>query len=459
MSKLLTSITTSNPGLLGFCLCFAFILFAEADLHAQRVDAVVAVVGDKIILDSDVEVQYQQAAAEGGMGPDAKCNFLEQMLVQQMLVTHAVLDSVLVSDEEVEAELNSRFNYYISVLGSEAAFEEYFKKSVVEFKEDFREDIKDQLLARRMQSEITSKVSVTPHEVKQFFYSVPQDSLPYFNAEVEVGEIVIKPEMREPVEEELKAKLRKIRQEIVDSEEEDAFSKAAATYSQEPGAAASEGNLGFKKRGELVPQYEAAAYRMKKGEISDIVETEFGFHIIKLLERRGELINTQHILFRPKFEQPDVDAARARIDSIRGLIEDGSISFNRAVARYSQDESSKLNGGMLVNPQSGTTIYEMDQLDPEIYFAVDTLQQGQFSTPIEAKDRSGQDQFRILFVKSKTKPHLANLDDDYHKIQTFVENIKQEEAMSKWLYRKIKETYVQIDPEYSECPLTGRWIQ
>ncbi len=458
MRNQLSSLSQSKSSISFFILFVSFLCSYVTQAQPQ-VDAIVAVVGDKIILDSDIEVQYQQAASQGAAGEEAKCQFLEQMLVQQMLVTHAILDSVEVTPEEVESELTSRFNYYISVLGSEAAFEEYFKKSVIQFKEDFREDIRDQLLARRKQSEITGKVTVTPYEVKQFFYSVPPDSLPYFNAEVEIGEIVIKPEMRAPVEAELKAQLNKLREEIINSDEEDAFSKAAATYSQEPGAAASEGRLGFKKRGELVPEYEAAAYRMSKGEISQIVETEFGFHLIKLLERRGELINTQHILLRPKFEQPDIERAKLRIDSIRTLIEDSVITFSRAVSRYSQDESSKLTGGMMVNPQSGTNIYEMDQLDPEIYFAVDTLKQGEFSKPIPGKDRSGQDQFRILFVKSKTKPHLANLDDDYHKIQTFVENIKQEEAMSKWLMKKVRETYVQIDPEYSECPLTSRWIR
>ncbi len=441
-------------------LLFSIIfLLVSASSFGQKdllVDKIAAIVGDRIILESDIEIQYQQSIAQGETGENLRCDILEQQLVQKVLYNQSVIDSVFVTDEEVEGELNSRFQYYLAVLGSEEKFEEYFKKSVVEFKDDFREDVKEQLQARRMQGQVMNDVIITPSEVKEYFQSIPVDSLPYFSAEVEVGELSVRPSISKAKKEEMYKKLRDVRQQILDGED---FNRMAGIHSDEPGASQSGGNLGLKKRGELVPEFEAAAYKLKAGEISDVVETDFGFHIIQLLERRGEMINAQHILMRPDFDEADYQATAGLLDSLRTEMMNDTLSFGTAVKEYSTDEQAVLNNGMLINAGNASTIFELDQLEPNVYFAIDTLQAGEFTKPFKEKDRLGREQYKILYLKSKSKPHLANLEDDYSKLQTIAEAQKKQVAMIDWLKKRIPRTYVKIDEQYHSCGnISDLWL-
>jgi len=438
-------------------LFISSLFFLSPLLQAQTLlDKIVAVVGDNIVLESDLEIQYQQSVAQGTPGEGLKCQILDQSLLQKMMYTQAVIDSIEVSPDEVESELNSRFNYYVTVLGSEEKFEEYFKKTVVEFKDEFREDIREQLMAQRMQGQIINSVSVTPSEVKTFFKTIPIDSLPYFNAEVEIGQLVLKPEAASEDQKKAKDLLLEIKERVSNGE---SFAKLAAVYSEEPGASQSGGALGFKKRGELVPQFEAVAYKMGKDEISDVVETQFGYHLIQLLERRGEQINTRHILIRPDFSEKSIQEASVKLDSIRNSILDSTFSFAEAVEKFSQDEASKLNGGMLVNQQTGNSVFEMDALDPEIFFAIDTLKKGDISKPIPAKDRTGMPELRLYYIKSRTKAHLANLTDDYTKIQNVAKAEKQQKKLFEWINENTAKTYIKIDEKYQECTSLDKWTR
>ncbi len=434
-------------------LCFYILLsFAEGPV---LLDKVIAVVGDNAILKSDIEVQYQQYLAQGTDLDEAfKCNILDEQLRQKMLLNQAILDSVVISDDEIESEMDRRLRYFISLIGSEKELEEYYNKSIVEIKDDFKEDIKDQLLSNRMQSKVTGGVNITPSEVRRFFNNIPKDSLPYFNAEFEVGQIAIAPKYNKLQKDLAKEKIEGIKKRILNGED---FATMAVIYSEDPGSASNGGELGFTGRGELVPEFEAVAFSIKPGDISDIVETQFGLHIIQLIERKASKVNVRHILIKPQITSFDVKAAQLKLDSVKELLDNQKITFEDAVSVYSDDEATKNSGGLLTNNQTGTTYFESDQLDPSIYFAIENLKEGEFSNPAPYYTQTGQQAYRILYLKSQTEPHRASLKEDYNKIKAAALDEKKAEAMDNWLNEKKLMTYIHIDPAEAECPLLDKW--
>lgn len=439
----------------GACLIAPLVLLtAQQDV---LIDKIIATVGDKIILTSDVEQGYLQATNQGITGEYLRCDVLDQLLLEKMFIHQAVLDSLVVSEEEVEGELESRLRYFISLFnGDTEKLESYYNKSLDEIRADFKDDIRELLLARRMQSQVVNNISVTPSEVKAFFEQIPVDSLPYFNAEVELAELIIKPQITQAAKEAVRTKLREIKGMIEDGRD---FAKLAKTYSEDPGSAPSGGDLGMMERGQLVGEYEAAAFKLQAGELSGIVETQFGFHLIQLIERRGNKIHTRHILIKPEISDEQLEATETYADSIRMLIVNDSISFADAVARFSEDELSQKSGGILINQQTGQPIFEMNQLDPSIYFAIDTLKAAEISAPVLFDERDGSQVIKLFHVISRTKPHLANLKDDYNKIQNVVKAQKQQEALEKWIKRYVPRTYIAIDEVYlsTGCPILDKW--
>lgn len=438
---------------------FFFSLLLTISLQAQRkvIDKVVAIVGSEYVQLSEVEEQFSLVSQQrGGLPPEARCQILEQQLSQNLLLNQARLDSVFVADEEVEVQLNARIDRILSYMnGDVKQFEEYYGQSVNEVKDEFRQDLKNQLLTERMRGTIISNVNVTPSEVKDFFDQIPSDSLPYFNSEVEVGEIVMVPEVNEEQRNIAITKLENLRQQIVDGAD---FAELAQKNSDDPGSGRIGGDLGWTSRGKFVPEFEAAAYGLEENELSEIVESQFGFHLIQLLERRGNRIHTRHILIRPLITEADLALTRSKLDTVRQLIQTDSITFSQAVKRYSNEDTQSFNNdGRMVNSITGNTFFEVGDLDPDIYFTVDTMKLNDLSAPFEFQSPSGETSYRIVQLQSRTDPHVASLKQDYSKIRQAAIDSKKNEYISKWLENKVEATYIQIDAMYRTCPNLDVW--
>ncbi len=437
------------------------IVFVSLVSQAQTgtvVDEVVAVVGSKPVLLSDIENQYLQYRAQGGIrgsAKETKCHIMESSLFSKLLLNQAELDSVEVTDKQVDGELERRIRYYIQQIGSKEKLEEYFKKPLHEIKEELRGVISDQMKVEMTQQKITKDIKITPSEVRNFFNELPIDSIPLVNTEYIIGQIIRKPKVGLAEEIEVKEKLRTLRKRIMNGE---SFSTLAVLYSEDPGSAAKGGEVGLFGRGELYPEYEAAAFKLKPGEISDIVKSKAGYHIIQLIERRGDFINTRHILLMPKVSPFELAKASKELDSVYTLLQKGSLSFEEAVQKIS-DDPNKINGGLMINPQSQNNRWDPEQLDPKVLYAVDKLEPGQFSKPMIYKSDDDKDAYRILYLKERTKPHRANIKDDYDRLQNWALDKKKSEALREWVGRKLAETYIRISAEYKECVYQQEWIK
>lgn len=413
------------------------------------IDQIVAVVGGNVIKRSDIENQYLQYMEQGySSGGDMKCEIFEEMLFQKLLLNQAKIDSIEVSDKEVENELNRRLDVFIQRAGSEEALVEYFDKTILEIKNEFREIIREQLLTQTMQSELTRDVSITPAEVRQFFERIPEDSLPLIGAEVEIMQIVIEPQVTPEDDAEVRRKLKDLRDRVLQGED---FAALAALYSEDEGTAVKGGELGFTGRGQLDEDFAAAAFNLDKGEVSPIIETQFGYHIIQLIERRGEQINIRHILMRPKIRSAQKQAAREKLDSIARVVRLDTLTFSEAAMKFSEDEDSRNSGGRIMNPYTGTARFEIQELDPTMRNQVNRLTVGQISQPFEHRTYTGQTVMKIIFLKVRTQAHVANLRNDYKKIQDLALMEKEQEAINEWIVEKQRETYIRIDDSYKNC--------
>lgn len=449
----------SNTHMKSFWLSLCFLGLTAVSAFSQRevIDKIVATIGGEFVLLSEVEEQFSLMEAQRGVLPeDARCNILDNAILTKLLLNQAKLDSIVVSDEEVEEQLNARIDRILTYMNNDIQqFEEYYGQTIGEVKEQFREDLKNQLLTERMRAEIINNVTVTPSEVKAFFNQIPKDSLPYFSSEVEIGEIVYKPKVNAEERQKAIEKLEEIRRQITSGEA--TFEELAARFGDD-GTARVGGDLGWSKRGNFVPAFEAAAYKLEKEEISPVVETQFGFHIIQMLERRGNSIHVRHILVKPEITEADLDLARTYLDSIRQLVVHDSLSFSIAVKRYSdKDVQSYNNDGRMVNPGTGNTFFEVGDLDADIYFTIDTMKVGGLSAPFEFNDQTGETYFRIVQLQSQTKPHLANLQQDYSKIQQAAIQAKKNDYVSEWVLEKAEATFIELDPAYISCPIIQKW--
>ncbi len=423
------------------------------------VDEIVAVVGSEIILRSEVEQQANQMYVQGYVETNdfnTLCDILEEMVFQKMMLAQAQLDSLQVSEDQVEQELNRRVQYFIQQIGGREKLEQYMGKSIEQMKNDFRESIKNQLLVSQMQQKITGSVKVTPSEVKDFYHSIPKDSLPYIPAELQIGQIVIIPPIREEEKQRVKRELNELRDQILAGSK---FSLKARIYSEDPGSAEQGGELGFLRREDLVPEFAGAAFSLKEGEVSEVVETEYGFHIIQLIEKRGELANFRHILMKPKVSSADLRNVEKRLDSIYNLIRNKEITFQKAAEKYSMDEDTRNNGGLLINMSGGGgTKFSMDELDAYTYQAVSGLKVGEMTRPMIYDLPGGRKAVRILYLVSKTEPHVADLSTDYQRIMQAALANKQSKAMEEWVFSKKDELYVRIDNAFKDCDFKVKWF-
>lgn len=436
-------------------------LIQTINVAAQEMvmDKIIAIVGNQAILLSDVEQQAAMLEKQQGVLPDgAKCSILDQLLVQSMLVVRAELDSIDLPDEQVEEQLDARIQQIMAYMDDDVEqFKDYYGKTPEEVKEDFRGDLRNQLLAQRMQQTVMQSVKITPSEVVTFFHQIPKDSLPYFNSEVEVGEISISPKANERSRKETRDTLNSVRERILSGAA--TFEVMAKKYSQDPGSARNGGDLGWAKRGKFVPEFEAIAYNLEPNEISEVFESDFGYHIMQLLERRGNTVHTRHVLIKPKVEMIDHERTIQLLDSLRHLIATDSISFEYAVSRHSDENTqSKTNAGLFLNPQTGDALFEIGDLPPEVYFTIDTMKVGQLSSPVLFENiQTGEVLYKVILLISRTEPHVANLQDDYYKIQKAALERKKMSHMEKWVKSQVGEIYIKVSEEYDSCPGTKTW--
>ncbi len=442
-------------------ILFGVLIISFVNVEAQptggtMIDEVVAVVGKNYILLSDVENSYLQMRLQGGItGSESttKCQIIENLLFEKLMLHQAELDSIEVTPDQVDSELDRRMRYFINQFGTQEKLEKFYDKSVVEFKSELRDVILQQMKIEKVQGNITEKTKVTPSEVKTFFKSVPLDSIPLVGSVVEVSQIVKKPPISPAEKFEVKEKLKKLRDRVVNGE---SFEAMARLYSEDPGSAKLGGDLGLHGRGELYAEFEAVAFKLKPGEISDIVETEAGYHIIQSIERRGDFVRVRHILLRPKVSPVALAEAKVFLDSVAMLIRVDSISFEDAVKKFSTDPS-KNNNGLLINPYTGSGDWPVDQLDPKVFFVVDKIAVGEISQTVVMEDEKGEQAYRILKLNKRTQPHRANLSEDYDQIQNWALQMKKQEAIKKWIATNSKNTYIKISDNYKDCEYQQKW--
>lgn len=441
--------------LLFFTLLFNCVGFVHAQPKGKIIDQVVAVVGNNLILQSDLDNELQQIKSQGNDSlPVDECTILEELLFQKLLVHQAELDSVTVSDGQIEGELDQRMRYYVAQAGSEKKLEEFMGKSIAELKADYKEDLRKILLAKTMQGKITQEVKVTPADVRAFYNTISKDSLPMVNSEVEICQIVKRPPVNEEVKAAVKEKLQKLRDRIVAGED---FAALAVLYSED-GSASFGGELGFKTRNELVSEFSAAGFTLQGKDVSPVIESQYGFHIIQMVERRGEQANLRHILLVPKVLSSDMLKAQQYLDSIKLVIEKDKMDFKDAANKFSDDAETKYNGGSIVNQNSGTTRFETSEMDAGLFFTVDKLKVGEVSAPVKFASNDGKQAYRILYLKERTAPHKANLKEDYQKLQNVALVKKQQKTVEAWVKKRRALTYVKIDEEFRKCKLKYDWF-
>ena len=439
-------------------LCFAISVFTASG-QKKSLDKVAAVVGSSIILNSDIEREYDNYLVQGNQpNPAMKCQVLQQLLTQKLLAQQAVIDSVIVKDDEVDNEVDKRMRYFVQRAGGQEKLEAFLGKSTIQYKDELRPDVRELLTAQKMQQKITEKISVTPQDVKNYFNSIPKDSLPSINKEVEIAQIVFNPKLTKEEKQLSREKAESLRERIKKGED---FATLATLYSQDPGSAPAGGDLGFADRSTFVKEFAAMAFKLKAGEISPVFETDFGFHFLQVIERRGEQVHVRHILIVPEITQASLDRAKTKADSIYNTIKTMKLDFSSAASFYSDDNETKYNGGMMLNAedvQSRSTFIPTNKLDPQIALLVDTMKVGSIAKPALFTAQNNKKSYKILYLKSKTDAHQANLAQDFPKLKDAAAESKTSKTVSQWFEKRRKETYINIDPEYQTCDQLKTWM-
>ena len=422
-------------------------------INAQEIDKIIAVVGDEIVLRSEVENQYLQYISQGvTSNEELRCQVFEDILTQKLLIFSCKQDSISVTKEEIEQEVETRVNYYIDQIGSIEKVEQYFEKDIYQIKRVLSELVEDQFLIQRMQSSITKEVKITPFDVNEYYKKIDKSELPLIEDRYKLSQIIIKPKMSEDQINKLTDRLNTFRKRVLNGED---FKVLAALYSDDPGSANNGGEIGFVSRGTFVPEFEKVAFRLKKDEVSEIVKTNFGYHIIQLIERRGDQVNVRHILLKPKYSSTSLQNARLRIDSIYNKIKNNEISFSQAIKSYSDDDT-KNNNGLLINPSNGSSTYTIAELGSSIKYLIEGLNEDDFTKPVKVESNEGSI-YRILNVVEKISSHTANLDLDYDFFQTQALNFKKQEKLDEWIEKRIKNTYVELKEIDKNCKSSYKW--
>lgn len=440
--------------------CLVALISTNAFAQNNVAEEIAWVVGDEPIFKSDIEEQYLSFQSERiSLGGNPYCLIPEQMAIDKLFLHQAKIDTVVVQDTQIAKEVESRLNYFIANLGSKEKVEEYFHKPIAQLREKIADMIRDQYSIQQVQSGLTKKVKATPAEVRKYFNTLPKDSLPYIPKQVEVQIITINPVIPQQEIDEVKSRLRDYSQRITNGEAE--FSTMAILYSEDKGSAVYGGETGFMSRSTLLPEYATAAFNLNDTKkVSNIVETEDGFHIIQLIEKRGDRINTRHILLRPKVSDKDLTDAIARLDTIKKEIVAGKATFEQAALLLSQDKDSRYNNGIMLNEATHSNLFEMAQLPPEVGKLVDKMNIGDISEPfVMINSKNQREQIAVVKLNKRIEGHKADLAEDYQTLKDLYENHKKAKIIEDWVTQKQKDTYVYIEENWRNCEFRYDWLR
>ena len=428
------------------------VLMTSIIAKAQVIDEVIWVVGDEAILRSEVEEERLRMQYEGQqLKGDPYCIIPEQMAIQKLFLHQAELDSIEANESSVSHQVDMRINYYINQIGSKEKMEEYFRKPSSEIHEDMMTMVRHQMIIQQMQQKLTSTIKPTPAEVRRYYNALPLDSIPIMPAQVEVQILSFEPPVPVEETERIKQRLREFTERVQSGSAD--FSMLARLYSEDTESAKRGGELGFVGKGTLVPEFAEVAFNLNDPKrVSRIVQTEYGFHIIQLIEKKGDRINCRHILLRPRIQSVDKIQAIARLDSIRELVVADSLQFEQAVVMFSEDKNTVMNAGLMINPNTGSSRFEYQELAPEVAKQIYNLKEGDVTQPFVMMDpQKNREVCAIVRLKKRMDVHRANLTDDFQTIKTMLEQEKGQELLHDWILQKQKTTYVQISPEWQGC--------
>ena len=434
------------------------LLIAYGAVAQQKVvaDKIVGIVGDKIVLKSEIFIANEDIKRQGGQEQDA-CMILDGMLVQKALVLQAEKDSIPVTEEEIDAEIDQKIRYFVSQYGSKEALEQIAGRSVYQMREEFRQPIKEQRMAQGMRTKIVEGVKITPTEVKEYFEKIPRDSLLFYESELQIGQIVIYPKASRDIELLALEELNEYKAQVESGKRK--FETLASLYSDDPGSKDKGGMYQINRmEKQWDPVFLAAAFRLKEGQVSPVVKTRFGYHIIQLVSRNGDDAVIRHILRIPQITQPEIEQANQKLDSIRQQLIAGSIGFGEAVAKYSDDENSKFTAGMLM-ARDGSNYLKIDDLDKEMVLLLKkaNLKAGEYSQPAVFTDERGKKGVRIIYLLSKSEPHRENLKDDYNRVSQRALEQKKNKVLQTWFQSRIATYYIMIDGDYRNCGNLTKW--
>ncbi len=437
--------------------CLALVAFtAQAQNKKIIADKIAGQVGDKIILLSDIKNAIADIQRQGGQIPEnAECQLMEAMLIQKALVTQAEKDSLPVSDEEIDALLDNQVRGFIAQYGSKEVVEEIAGKSIFQLKEDLRDGFKERKLAEQMKNKITENIRITPNEVKQYFDKIPKDSLPYYESELEIGEIVMYPKSAQEIVDYRTSELYNYKRQVESGSKK--FDALAKLYSQEPAAKQTGGELTINRTEKNIDaDFLRAAFKLKEGQISPVIKTKFGLHIIQMVSRAGDEAIVRHIILIPEVGKPEIDSTTRLMDSVRNLIVKKDLDFSKAVDKFTEDENGKFTGGMIMN-RDGTTYNTLDQLDKNIIDLLKGMNVGDVSKPQSFVDERGKQAVRIITLKSRSNPHIENLKEDFSRVSARALEEKKNNTLDKWFAQHIPTYYILIDPEFRGCPTLTDW--
>lgn len=438
---------------------FIFTIFTASGYSQRLIDEVSAIVGDETVFLSDVENMVLQQVAMGDNRPveTVRCEVFEDLLIQLLFLDQARLDSIQISNDQINRMLDERLNDFVMRAGSEENLEEYFKKSMVEIRRDLRPMMENQQLAGQVQNNLAADISITPNEVKNFYTSIPPDSLPLIPARVQVSIIQIAPPGLEQSKIETRQQLLDLRRRIIEGE---SFRALAVLYSEDEASAASGGEIGFQTKGNLDKAYADEAFSLKKNQVSKVIESQFGFHIIEVIERRGDMINTRHILIKPRINAAQAEEAKNRLDSIANLIRNDSLTFPEAARKFSTHLDSRTNGGVYVTADTRESMIEIDKLPQQMYMVVRDMNVNEISEGFRMQDEKGNTVFRIAKLNRQTEPHVANLRDDYNYLQELALSNKISGIYRDWIDNKMEVTYIKISERFQNCNFSNKgWLK
>ncbi len=423
---------------------------ATAQTAGNVVDEIVWIVGDEAILKSDVENQRMRMLYQGEkIDGDPYCVIPEQLAIQKLFLNQAELDSITVSDEQVDTQVDAQLNMYISQVGSKEKLEEYMDKSIADIRQEWRTNIRNQNLVSQVRRKLTEDVSVTPAEVRRYYQGLSADSVPYVPTQVEVQIITFQPKVAQATIDDIKSRLREYTRRITSGESQ--FSTLAILYSEDPGSATNGGEMGFQSRSAFVPEFAQVAFQLTDPKkVSKIVETEFGYHIIQLIERRGDRANFRHILLTPKVSDKELNDARLAMDTLKAQLDSAKFTFEEAARYLSHDKDTRNSGGLMKSENNGSRL-QMDELPAEVARQINTMQPGEVSAPFFMKDRTGRDKVAIVRLKARYEGHKANFYDDYQVIKSLYEDHCMNIIIDDFIRRKQRETYVRIKDGWNQC--------